>query len=576
MIKKTIQDYYNSYEKIDYVNINHEKGTISIICKIDCQFDLKKLNKIKSKIQSELDKIKDILKKSNINLTTVILNHHSNVFIEKEIILHLANENDNFNEFEIENLPDFNIEDRLMKLCSENIIIKSDSKFRLNETITTFETIFKIFEENGDLDIFYFTKYTENMIPKVFSKLNNKFGALYLENQNARIKLLKNSPTSAKLAFNFDEFLELYNFNIDTNQNGELVLDYLLLMSIFNDMKYYRENINFNEIETAITELNMKNYDLQSRVQQYKQFGEDHITIGENESTDNERDIEFSIKIRTDEKFEDMLTAAYKTGTPLKLLGDRIEEFKIEKNGEIETSSPDAVVFHPPKHHFDLKIGECWYNNIEFILQEPSEDKFKFTSTSDKIDVILEFIFDFVNNKISFTIMYKSNEIKDVFYWYLFKYQCSGRDLKIYYKNEAIFETELPNNDLTNEFIEYYRKLNKINDELKLNMIHKNEYQITNSDFESIDTLYSLIKNNSITMNEIKFPFRGPVEDLKKILENESKEFSSKLNYNITLLGYKIDLGFGETKITSFNIKNKENLLKIIKSKEIMEKLKLF
>ena len=574
--KKTIQDYYNSYEKIDYVNINHEKGTISIICKIDCQFDLKKLNKIKSKIQSELDKIKDILKKSNINLTTVILNHHSNVFIEKEIILHLANENDNFNEFEIENLPDFNIEDRLMKLCSENIIIKSDSKFRLNETITTFETIFKIFEENGDLDIFYFTKYTENMIPKVFSKLNNKFGALYLENQNARIKLLKNSPTSAKLAFNFDEFLELYNFNIDTNQNGELVLDYLLLMSIFNDMKYYRENINFNEIETAISELNMKNYDLQSRVQQYKQFGEDHITIGENESTDNERDIEFSIKIRTDEKFEDMLTAAYKTGTPLKLLGDRIEEFKIEKNGEIETSSPDAVVFHPPKHHFDLKIGECWYNNIEFILQEPSEDKFKFTSTSDKIDVILEFIFDFVNNKISFTIMYKSNEIKDVFYWYLFKYQCSGRDLKIYYKNEAIFETELPNNDLTNEFIEYYRKLNKINDELKLNMIHKNEYQITNSDFESIDTLYSLIKNNSITMNEIKFPFRGPVEDLKKILENESKEFSSKLNYNITLLGYKIDLGFGETKITSFNIKNKENLLKIIKSKEIMEKLKLF
>ena len=114
-----------------------------IDCKIDNRSDLKELNEIKNKIQSELNKITDILKQSDITLTNVKLNHHSNEFIEKELILHIANGNDNFSEFEIKTFENINIQDRLTKLCSENIILEINSKFKLNETIETYEKIFK-------------------------------------------------------------------------------------------------------------------------------------------------------------------------------------------------------------------------------------------------------------------------------------------------------------------------------------------------------------------------------------------------------------------------------------------------
>ena len=568
--KKTILNYYNSHEKIDYVEINHEDKSILINCKIDNRSDLKELNEIKNKIQSELNNLTDILKQSDIILTNVKLNHHSNEFIEKELILHIANGNDDFSEFEIKDLENINIKDRLTKLCSENIIIETNSKYKLNETIETYEKIFRTFEEKGDLQLFYFTSYSQNMIPKVLSKFNDKFGAIYLENQNSRIDLLKNSPTAAKFAFNFDDFLEFSNFNTDSNQNGELVLDYLLLMSIFNDIKYYRKEINFNEIKTAISKMDIKTDDLIMSINQYEKFGENNIKIDKNES-DDEKNIKFSIKLQTDEKFEDMLSASLKSGNPLKLVGDRIIELKVEENGEVETSTPDAIIFHPPKHYFDLKLGDSWYNNIEFKLQEISEGQFKFTSTSEKIDIIIEFGFDFPNDKISFALIYKSNEIKDIFYWYLFKYQCSGSDLIIYYKDEVIFENKIPSNDLTIEFIEYYRKLNKINNELKLNLIHNEGYNMNDTDFKSIDILYSLIKNNYLAKPEINLPFNGTVEDLQKILENELKTFSTKMKYHVTLLGHEIDLGFGEFNINSLLIENKKELLETIKLKDYNE-----
>lgn len=572
--KKTIHDYYNSHEKIDYVEIDYENESILIDCKIDNRSDLKELNEIKNKIQSELNKITDILKQSDITLTNVKLNHYSNEFIEKELILHIANGNDNFSEFEIKTFENINIQDRLTKLCSENIILEINSKFKLNETIETYEKIFKTFEEKGDLQLFYFTPYSQNMIPKVLSKFNEKFGAIYLENQNSRIDLLKNSPTAAKFAFNFDDFLEFSNFNTDSNQNGELVLDYLLLMSIFNDAKYYRKEINFNEIKTAISKINIKTDDLLMSINQYEKFGENNIKMDEDES-DDKKNIKFSIKLQTDEKFEDMLSASLKSGNPLKLVGDRIIELKVEENGEVETSTPDAIIFHPPKHYFDLKLGDSWYNNIEFKHQEISEGHFKFTSTSEKIDIIIEFEFDFPNDKISFAPIYKSNEIQDIFHWYLFKYQCSGSDLILYYKDEPIFENKMPSNELTIDFIEYYRKLNKINNELKLNLIHNEGYNMNDSDFKSIDILYSLIKNNYLVKTQINLPFNGLVEDLEKILENELKTFSTKMKYYVTLLSHEIDLGFGEFNINSLVIENKKELLETVKLKDDKETIEV-
>ena len=157
----------------------------------------------------------------------------------------------------------------------------------------------------------------------------------------------------------------------------------------------------------------------------------------------------------------------------------------------------------------------------------------------------------------------------------MFKYQCSGRDLIIYYKDEIIFENKIPENELTTEFIDYYRKLNKINNELKLNLTHDEEYNINETDFKSIDILYSLIKNNYLIQTQINIPFNGSVENLQKILKNESKMFSTKMKYHVTLLGHEIDLGFGELNIKSVIIKNKEELLEIIKLKDKSEEIEV-
>lgn len=87
---------------------------------------------------------------------------------------------------------------------------------------------------------------------------------------------------------------------------------------------------------------------------------------------------------------------------------------------------------------------------------------------------------------------------------------------------------------------------------------------MNDSDFKSIDILYSLIKNNYLVKSQINLPFNGLVKDLQKIMKNELKTFSTKMKSHVTLLGREIDLGFGEFNINSLVIENKKELLETI------------
>lgn len=69
--KKTIHDFYNSHEKIDYVRFDFEEGNILISCELKNRNDLNLINGIKSKIQDELDGISDILEVYGVNLTNI-------------------------------------------------------------------------------------------------------------------------------------------------------------------------------------------------------------------------------------------------------------------------------------------------------------------------------------------------------------------------------------------------------------------------------------------------------------------------------------------------------------------------
>ena len=573
--KKTIHDFYNSHEKIDYVRFDFEEGNILISCELKNRDDLNLINEIKSKIQDELDGISDILEVYGVNLTNVELNHHSDILIEKEMVLHLANGNFNFDEFKIGDLSNFEITDRLNKLLSESTIIENESGFELNDSLDTFEKIFKNFEDNGDLDIFYFTQYSCDMIPEILKKFNSKFGAIYLENHQSRLAILKNSPTAARIAFNFEKFLEFPNFDINSNQNGELILDYLLLMSIFNDVKYYNGGIKFNEVESAITKLNWSNDDILSRIHQYNDFDKNEFKISNNDDGVN-RPISFSLKLKSDtDDILNILDSAFKSGNPAKFVGDRIIEFNVTENGETKKYSPDAIIFSPSNILFDLKLGSCWYNDVEFKRQVIDDNIIKFTSVSDKIDVNISFSISYGDEqKLNLKIWSKSQGIKDMFYFYLFAHQYSSGDFKIYYDNKLFFEGTFPENGITDEFIEEYRKLNMVNDKLNLKLVHPEDYLITEEDFVSAKIIESRIINNKVIVPSILKPVNS-VTELNSILDDEGKHALIKLNSYVNVLGQEIDLGVGEANINSLLIENKDDVLKSIESYNSNQEIKL-
>ena len=161
-----------------------------------------------------------------------------------------------------------------------------------------------------------------------------------------------------------------------------------------------------------------------------------------------------------------------------------------------------------------------------------------------------------------------------MFYFYLFVHQHSSRDFKIYYDNKLFIEETFPENEITDDFIEKYRKLNRINDKLNLNLIHPKDYLITENDFANVNMIESRITNNSLTTPNILKSLNS-VSELEKILDGEGKQVLMKLNSHVKLLGQEIDLGVGEANINSLLIENKNDILNLIESYDSNQDLKL-
>ena len=72
----------------------------------------------------------------------------------------------------------------------------------------------------------------------------------------------------------FEEFLDDKNFNDETKVGGLEMVDFLLLMSLFNDINYYKEQIRFGEIEDSIKYLIRDEKEVLDLLQKYKNEGE--------------------------------------------------------------------------------------------------------------------------------------------------------------------------------------------------------------------------------------------------------------------------------------------------------------
>ena len=84
----------------------------------------------------------------------------------------------------------------------------------------------------------------------------------FLENEN-EWNLLK-----------FEDILDDKHFKDENKVGGSEMIDLLLLMSLFNDVNYYKEQINFECIEKYIKELIRDEREIIDLLQEYKNEGE--------------------------------------------------------------------------------------------------------------------------------------------------------------------------------------------------------------------------------------------------------------------------------------------------------------
>lgn len=236
--------------------------------------ELSQIYKSKNKICAELNKINKYFKEININLNDVVLDPHLEEYIEIKILTSILKKEDIFSiNNELISIED--IEDVLFSLKSKRYITEENNNFFIPKKFKIYKELFKLFLDNGAIELFFFSDYSQQMIETCFSNIETLFNADYdykdsffdSDNRNDSIKLLSMSPTSMNLLLFFDEIITDLNFNISSNPNGVLMIDSILYFGLFNDIYHYCDYINFDDLDKIINNENLFNKDyMNSRI----------------------------------------------------------------------------------------------------------------------------------------------------------------------------------------------------------------------------------------------------------------------------------------------------------------------
>ena len=270
----TKEQHYSIHDIVKAIHFNHENHKIIIVGNISQEEDKTTLINSKNKITEELNEVHPFLEKINIELNEVIFQTTiSQILLKKRIILCIAKNkdvNELIDEFNTQN----DIDDELDNLITTHII--NPEFLTLTEDYDKFKEIFKLFSDKNSIREFYFTDYVQNIIPKLYSKIENNFNVdLELNERTPRINILKKSPTSMYFLLFMEELVTTPNFNTSSNQNGALMLDSILLFGLFNDIYHYANEINFDKVEEIIKSL--KIFDLEyilMKINGCKELGE--------------------------------------------------------------------------------------------------------------------------------------------------------------------------------------------------------------------------------------------------------------------------------------------------------------
>ena len=279
-----------------------------------------------------------------------------------------------------------------------------------------------------------------------------------------------------------------------------------------------------------------------------------------------------NIKLRLDKDLKKLLKTSEKTGVPLRFSGDSIIDFKVEGDSRYESNiKPDFIEIGPPAFNFDLKFGGNEFKDVPFDKIKTSNHTYIFkTMPYSTLDVDLDIKLRLDNLDIgpslTLTIHRKSNKIKDILNYEIRKRELSNGTFQLipFGVNKFKLEGELPTVFFDDNVLDFYKKVNHINEELKLNMVLDDDYLINNDDFISANIICDFIKNKKIKLDTLPLSMKTSIFGLKKLLIERNKQFTLKENeYQVNLIGNEINLGSYKIEIKHYEIVNFDELNEI-------------
>ena len=291
----------------------------------------------------------------------------------------------------------------------------------------------------------------------------------------------------------------------------------------------------------------------------------------ENNPKKENGEITGKISLRLDKDFDKLMEMSEKTGVPLTFRGDRIIDFKINGMSDFNNMKPDQIKIGPPAFYFDLKFGDEEFKQVPFDRLLLSEDVVVFNSSFySKLDINLKIKFklDRLNYSatLNITISPKSNAIKDILNYELRKREFSDKlfQLMPFGNGSQKIEGKLPVGVFDDTELNFYKKVNEINEELKLDLVLDDDYLITNEDFECADMICNFIRFKKIKINNIGLSMKTSVNMLKEFIYQDKRQLLLKQKeYILKFLGNDINLGQCQVEIKKYEILNKKELEEI-------------
>lgn len=171
-----------------------------------------------------------------------------------------------------------------------------------------------------------------------------------------------------------------------------------------------------------------------------------------------------------------------------------------------------------------------------------------------------------IDPSLTLTIHRKSNKIKDILNYEIRKRELANGTFQLipFGVDKFKLEGELPTMSFDDDILDFYKKVNHINEELKLNIVLNDDYCISNDDFISANIICDFIKNKKIKLNTLPLSMKTNIFGLNQLLTERNEKFTLKQNeYHVNLIGNEINLGSYKIEIKHYEIVNFDELNEI-------------